>query len=73
MIEYTLAHVGINCVNAEEAHKGAVLFEAMFGLTAKEGNSSVFAGKAVELMKASLSGQERAHRHRYARCGRRRG
>lgn len=57
MIEYTLAHVGINCVNAEEAHKGAVLFEAMFGLTAKEGNSSVFAGKAVELMKAPYLGK----------------
>lgn len=41
MISYTLAHVGINCANAEEARKGGVLFEAMFGLTAKEGNSSI--------------------------------
>lgn len=41
MMSYTLAHVGINCANAEEARKGAVLFEAMFGLTAKESNSSV--------------------------------
>ena len=52
MISYTLAHVGINCANAEQARKGAALFEAMFGLTMKEGNSSVFAGKAVELMKS---------------------
>ena len=44
MISYTLAHVGINCANAEQARKGAALFEAMFGLTMKEGNSSVFAG-----------------------------
>lgn len=57
MIEYTLAHVGINCANAEEAKKGAVLFEAMFGMTAKEGNSSVFAGKAVELMKSPYLGK----------------
>ena len=38
MISYTLAHVGINCANAEQARKGAALFEAMFGLTMKEGN-----------------------------------
>ena len=57
MIEYSLAHVGINCANAEEARKGAAMFEALFGLTAKEGNSSVFAGKAVELMKAPYLGK----------------
>ena len=57
MVEYTLAHVGINCANAEEARRGAVMFEAMFGLTAKEGNSSVFAGKAVELMKTPYLGK----------------
>ena len=57
MISYTLAHVGINCANAEEAKKGAALFEAMFGLTAKEGNSSVFAGKDVELMKSPYLGR----------------
>ena len=56
MISYTLAHVGINCANAEQARKGAALFEAMFGLTMKEGNSSVFAGKAVELMKSPYLG-----------------
>ena len=56
MISYTLAHVGINCANAEEARKGAALFEAMFGLTMKERNSSVFAGKAVELMKSPYLG-----------------
>ena len=51
MVEFTLAHVGINCANSDEAKRGAAMFEAMFGLTAREGNSSVFAGKAVELMK----------------------
>ena len=57
MVEYSLAHVGINCANAEQAKKGAAMFEAMFGLAAKEGNSSVFAGKAVELMKSPYLGK----------------
>ena len=57
MVEYTLAHVGINCANAEEARRGAVMFEAMFGLTAKEGNSSVFAGSGVEVMKTMFRGE----------------
>ena len=57
MVEFTLAHVGINCENAEEAMKGAKLFEALFGLTVKEGNSSIFAGTAVELNKAPGRGR----------------
>lgn len=51
MVEYTLAHIGINCPDSEEARKGAAMFEALFGLKVKEGNSSVFAGTAVELNK----------------------
>ena len=51
MCEYYIAHVGINCENEEEALKGAKMFEALFGLTVKNGNSSVFAGTAVELNK----------------------
>ena len=51
MCEYYIAHVGINCENEEEALKGARMFEALFGLTVKNGNSSVFAGTAVELNK----------------------
>ena len=57
MIEYTFAHMGINCANAEEARKGATLLEALFGLTVREGNSSVFAGKDVELMKSPYLGK----------------
>ena len=56
MIEYTFAHMGINCANAEEARKGAALLEALFGLTVREGNSSVFAGKDVELMNSPYLG-----------------
>ena len=51
MCEYTLAHVGINCECEEEAIKSAKMLEALFGLTVKVGNSSVFAGTAVECNK----------------------
>lgn len=51
MCEYYIAHVGINCECEEEALKAAKLFEALFGLTVKNGNSSVFAGTAIECNK----------------------
>ena len=39
------------------SRKGATLLEALFGLTVREGNSSVFAGKDVELMKSPYLGK----------------
>lgn len=56
MAEYRLAHVGINASNPEEAMKTAKLFETLFGLTVKEGNSSIFAGTAVEVLKTPYKG-----------------
>lgn len=56
MAEYTLAHIGINTENADEARKAAKMFEQLFGLTVKEGNSSVFAGGVIECMKAPYKG-----------------
>lgn len=56
MAEYTLAHVGINAANVEEARKTAELFELIFGLKVKEGNSSVFAGGVIEVMKEPYKG-----------------
>jgi len=56
MAEYTLAHVGINAANPQEALEAAKMFELLFGLAVKEGNSSVFAGKAVEVMKTPYKG-----------------
>lgn len=56
MAEYRLAHVGINSANPEEALKTAKMFETLFGLTVKEGNKSVFAGTAVEVMKTPYKG-----------------
>ncbi len=57
MLGFELAHIGINAENEEEAKKGAAMFETLFGFAAKEGNSSVFAGTAVELMKSPYLGK----------------
>lgn len=51
MLGFELAHVGINCSNETEAEKTADAFDGLFGFTKKVGNSSVFAGTAIEAMK----------------------
>ena len=56
MAEYSLAHVGINAANKEEAEKAARMFETLFGFAVKEGNSSFFAGD-IELMKEPYMGK----------------
>lgn len=56
-IKYELAHVGINAQNAEEANAIASLFAQIFNLQPREGKSSVFAGNAVEVMKAPYLGK----------------
>ncbi|MFR8088734.1 MAG: bifunctional 4-hydroxy-2-oxoglutarate aldolase/2-dehydro-3-deoxy-phosphogluconate aldolase [Lachnospirales bacterium] len=57
MLGFELAHIGINAENAEQAESIAKLFEAAFGFGAKVGNSSVFAGTAVEVMKTPYLGK----------------
>ena len=52
MMGFTLAHVGINCANADEAAQTAKTLCALFGLEYKAGNSSDFAGSMVECNKA---------------------
>ena len=52
MMGFTLAHVGINCSNADEAAQTAKTLCALFGLEYKAGNSSDFAGSMVECNKA---------------------
>ena len=52
MMGFTLAHVGINCANADEAAQTAKTLCALFGLEYKAGNSSDFAGFMVECNKA---------------------
>lgn len=57
MLGFELAHVGVNAENAEEAEKAANRFAFIFGMPAKAGNSSIFAGKALEVMKTPYLGK----------------
>ena len=56
MLGFELAHVGINAANEEEAQKAANRFAFLFGMPVKVGNSSIFAGTAVEVMKSPFKG-----------------
>lgn len=56
MLGFELAHVGINCDSEDEAEKTADAFDGLFGFAKKVGNSSVFAGTAVEVMKSAGRG-----------------
>ena len=57
MLGFELAHVGVNAENEEEAMKAANRFAFIFGMPAKAGNSSIFAGKALEVMKTPYLGK----------------
>lgn len=54
---FELAHVGINAADAASALDICTRFNSAFGLSVKEGNSSVFAGTAVEVMKEPYLGE----------------
>lgn len=56
MLGFKLVHVGINCADEAAAEKAARTFCALFGLEYKPGNSSIFAGSAVECMKTPFKG-----------------
>ncbi|MCI8511634.1 MAG: bifunctional 4-hydroxy-2-oxoglutarate aldolase/2-dehydro-3-deoxy-phosphogluconate aldolase [Lachnospiraceae bacterium] len=56
MLGFGLAHIGINCDSEAEAEKTAEAFEGLFGFAKKSGNSSVFAGTAIEAMKSKYLG-----------------
>ena len=57
MLGFELAHVGINAQSPDEAEKAAKRFSFLFGLEYKPGNSSIFAGSAVEVMKTPYLGK----------------
>lgn len=57
MLGFSLAHVGVNCASEAEAEQTAKMFCTLFGLEYKPGNSSIFAGGAVECMKESGRGK----------------
>lgn len=60
LLGFTAAHIGVNLENSEEAFKVAGMFETAFGWKNKPGNSSVFAGQEIEVLK-SLGRGEKGH------------
>jgi len=56
MLGFELVHVGINCANEVEAEQSARTMCSLFGFDYKAGNSSIFAGTAVECMKSPYLG-----------------
>ena len=51
MLNLSLVHIGINAQAEDEALRGAAQFERLFGMVLKPGNSSIFAGEGIEIMK----------------------
>jgi len=56
-VRYELAHVGVNGADPGEAQNIAELFAETFNLPVKAGNSSIFAGSAMEVMKTPYRGR----------------
>jgi 2-dehydro-3-deoxyphosphogluconate aldolase/(4S)-4-hydroxy-2-oxoglutarate aldolase len=57
LLGFQLAHLGINEENKENALDSATLLSQIFNFPVKEGNSSVFAGSGVEIMKSKYLGE----------------
>lgn len=57
MLGFELRHIGINCAHEKEAVQRADAVAELFGLEVKNGNSSVFAGQAFEMMKKEGCGE----------------
>jgi 2-dehydro-3-deoxyphosphogluconate aldolase/(4S)-4-hydroxy-2-oxoglutarate aldolase len=56
VLGFRLAHIGVNAGNKEEAMRAANTFSALFGFALKDGNSSVFSGDGIELVKPTARG-----------------
>lgn len=54
---FSVAHIGVNAANEDEARKAAAFFERFFGFTSKAGGSSIFAGDRIEIMKSPCLGK----------------
>ena len=50
-LDFAVAHIGINCADEERSAVAAEAFSRIFGFPLKNGNSSVFASREIELMK----------------------
>ncbi|GHV52534.1 hypothetical protein AGMMS49579_09950 [Spirochaetia bacterium] len=58
---FSVAHFGLNAKSHEAAAKAAVLFNTLFGFPLKDGNSSVFAGDYIEIMKLPTASGANGH------------
>ena len=58
MLGFELRHIGINMENENQADQVADSFEKLFGFTKKVGNSSIFAGTGIEVMKEPYLGKK---------------
>ncbi len=57
MLGFEIGHIGVNTADASDASDVAVKFAKAFGgLETTEGNSSIFAGKIIEIMKGKGRG-----------------
>jgi 2-dehydro-3-deoxyphosphogluconate aldolase/(4S)-4-hydroxy-2-oxoglutarate aldolase len=61
MFGFTVAHLGLNAGSGEAAREGAALINTLFGFPLKDGNSSIFAGDYLELMKLPGAAGTRGH------------
>jgi 2-dehydro-3-deoxyphosphogluconate aldolase/(4S)-4-hydroxy-2-oxoglutarate aldolase len=57
MLGFSFVHMGVNARDQDEALKAAKLFESLFGIPAKLGNNSNFAGDCIEIMKSPGPGK----------------
>lgn len=58
MLGFEVAHVGINAQNENEANSLADAFDRMLGFKKKTGNTSIFAGTGIEIMKTPYLGSK---------------
>lgn len=56
MLGFEVKHVGINGKDENEAEELGTVFEKMFGFEKNVGNSSIFAGTGIEIMKSFYLG-----------------
>jgi 2-dehydro-3-deoxyphosphogluconate aldolase/(4S)-4-hydroxy-2-oxoglutarate aldolase len=56
MLGFSAAHIGINSGDEAAAMKAANFFNGLFGFPLKDGNSSVFTGDNIEIVKTSAPG-----------------
>lgn len=56
ILGFELAHVGVNAPDEQSAGKSADSFDSLFGFARRDGNSSIFAGSGIELMKTKYLG-----------------